>query len=114
MPGVGFIRIKALQLQKTTTNTWYVNAVGTPTGVPPPPVYDTENEATAGKFYTTNSSPSNVVAFTDTPSMIISYFIESAPNINTNDFAYEKTDFTYFLTNYIGSVVSNLRGRISL
>jgi len=92
----------SVTISQTTTNTWYVNMVGSQIGVPTPK-YDTKNPTNMpSSFYTTIPSTNHsVLAMYDNPGMLISRYTAQAPN--TNDFAYTKKEFFYALTNSIGS-----------
>jgi hypothetical protein len=84
---------------------WYVKSVNDTNYITgyPTPVLDTDG----GLHQTTASSAKSVLYSYDTPGMGLTQFQASSTHgtwdCNTNDYAYEKTDFTYFLTNSIGS-----------
>ncbi len=86
---------QSIGITHTSTNTWYVDEAS---GSSTTPIEDTGTN----EFYTViPSTNNNIVNFYDNPGMLISNFATTA--YKTNDYAYEKTDFTYSLTNSIGS-----------
>ena len=90
-----------VSVAQTTTNTWYVKADGTPTGVPTPEE-DIDDGTPPYVYHTTIPSTNNsVVSCYDNPGTVISNYTSDAPH--TNDFGYRKLAFTYSLTNSIGS-----------
>jgi hypothetical protein len=90
-----------VSIAQTTTNTWYVKADGTPTGVPTPEE-DIDNGTPPYVYHTTvPSTNNNVLSCYDNPGTVISNYTNAAPHIN--DFGYRKLAFTYSLTNSIGS-----------
>ncbi|MDB4793751.1 hypothetical protein OAG63_01830 [Methylacidiphilales bacterium] len=95
---------QSVTIAYTTTNTWYVNEA------PGSSTTSVEDTGTNLFLTTTPSTNNNVVTFYDNPGMNVSLFTNTAPN--TNDYAYEKTDFTYSLTNSIGSVSAVARQHI--
>ncbi|MCE0521662.1 MAG: hypothetical protein LV480_01985 [Methylacidiphilales bacterium] len=83
----------------TTTNTWYVSAVPNPTGIPTPEP-DSPNPPGTDKTIVPSIN-NNVIVFYDNPAMYINPF--AGNGASTGDYAYEKRNFTYSLTNTIGS-----------
>ena len=75
---------------------WFVKAHNSPTGVPTP-IEDTDG----GTHQTTIPSPKSILYCYDNPGMSVLQFAVDAPHVN--DFAYEKTDFTYSVTTSSGT-----------
>jgi hypothetical protein len=97
-------QIRGVTIENTSTNTWYVKAVGYPSGIPTPNP-DWTNSI-SGYQTTASSTNNNVVAIYDNPGMYISQYTNNGPNTNgphINDYVYQKVKFTYYLTNSIGT-----------
>jgi hypothetical protein len=96
--------IRFVTITPTATNTWYVTGVNSsnyPTGIPTP-IPDIDD----GTWHTSvPSTNNNVVVIWDDPAMNLGYLTNYVGNANmpTNTYAYHKIDFTYSLTNSIGS-----------
>ena len=88
---------QAVTIAYTSTNTWYVKGI---------PGYTTNdpNDIDQGlPVYHTliPSTNNNVLSCYDNPGIALSAYASGAPH--TNDYGYMKCDFTYALTNFIGS-----------
>jgi hypothetical protein len=104
----------SVTISNTGTNTWYVRGAEAQPGQPPvatlgPAEPDSDNPPGTDKTVTPTN---NVVAFYDAPGISFGFFTNGAPNVN--DYAYEKTVFTYSLTNTIGSASAVATTQIGL
>ncbi len=97
-------KLRFVTIAPTATNTWYVTGVNSssyPTGIPTPIPDHTLT------YWDTHvpSTNNNVVVIWDDPAMNLAYLTNYVGNANlsTNTYAYHKIDFTYSLTNSIGS-----------
>jgi len=92
---------RGVTIRKITTATnayWYVqtvNSLSNPTGLPATPEWDTGTPL----GYTFTPSANNLLCGYDNPAMNLAFF----SSCSTNDYAYEKADYAYYLTNSIGS-----------
>ena len=99
--------IRGVTIENTSTNTWYVKAVGYHSGISGTPSPNPDWTNTISGYQTTvPSTNNNVVAIYDDPGMYIGQYTNNGPNTNgpnVNDYAYQKVKFTYYLTNSIGT-----------